>query len=286
MEQAAIVLALVAACLFGLALALTPFGLRDLRPLSGAAIGIPSAMLLLWLTAPFLVDFTAADARAIGIFAGVGLMFPVSVTLLTFVANQRLGPGTAAALGNLAPLFAILFAILVLGETPRAIQVVGLVIVVAGVTLLALGQGQFGRAVGLALLLPVAAAAIRGLVQPLTKLGLGLWPAPLAAALIGYTVSTAVVLATAWQAGALPVRPFRPGAWWFVLVGFCNAGAVLALYGALARGPVGLVAPLVGTYPLVTLLLGFVLQRKALPSSIVVTGVIVTVIGIVVLVGG
>lgn len=286
MEQAAIVLASVAAVLFGLALALTPYGLRDLSPLAGAAISIPAAAVLIWLVVPFLIDFSAADLQAAGLFAAVGLLFPVAVTLLTFVANQRLGASTTAALGNLSPLFAILFAILVLDEAPRAIQVVGLLIVVAGVTLLALGQGQLAGVLGLSFLLPVAAAAIRGLAQPLTKLGLGFWPAPLAALLIGYGVSAAVVLLVAWRAGTLPKRPFTGGAGWFVAVGLCNAGAVLALYAALARGPVGLVAPLVGAYPLVTLLLGLILHRAAPLGGALIVGVIVTVIGIVVLVGG
>lgn len=280
------VLACMAAGLFGLAVALTPFGLRHLPPLGGAAIAIPSATVLLWIVSAVLVDFSGSDLRAVAVFGGVGLAFPASVTLLTFMANQRLGASTAAALGNLAPLFAILFAVLVLDEIPRAIQVVGLLIVVAGVTLLALGQGRLPGIAGLALLLPVAAAGIRGLVQPVTKLGLGLWSAPLAATAIGYTVSTAVILLIAGRRGILPSRPITAGAGWFALVGFCNAGAVLALYAALARGPVGLVAPLVGTYPLVTLLLGLLLHRQAPPGGAVVVGVIVTVIGIVVLVGG
>lgn len=286
MELVAIALASVAAVLFGLALALTPFGLRDTPPLAGAAISIPAAAALIWLVVPFLIDFSAADPRAAGLFAAVGLLFPVAVTLLTFVANQRLGASTAAALGNLSPLFAILFAILVLGEAPRAVQVVGLLIVVAGVTLLAVGKGRLAGALGFSFLLPIAAAAIRGLAQPLTKLGLGIWPAPLAALLIGYGVSASVVLVVAWRAGALPKAPFGRGAAWFAAVGFCNAGAVLALYAALTRGPVGLVAPLVGAYPLVTLLLGLLLGRGTPLGGAVIVGVIVTVIGIVVLIGG
>ncbi len=286
MEQAAVILALLAAGLFGLALALTPYGLRYLPPLAGAAVSIPSATVILWGVAAVLVDVSAAELDAVAVFAGVGLLFPVSVTLLTFLANRRLGASTAGAVGNLAPVFAILFGVVVLDEVPRPIQLLGLCIVVGGITMLAFARGRLTASIGLALLLPLAAAAIRGLVQPITRFGLGLWAAPLAAAAIGYTVSTVVVLLAAWWFGGFSARAAKAGAGWFVLVGLCNAGAVLALYAALARGPVGLVAPLVGTYPLVTLLLDLMLRRAASPGGMAVLGVIVTVTGIVVLVGG
>ena len=57
-----------------------------------------------------------------------------------------------------------------------------------------------GRAISaigeaLALLLPLAGALIRGVVPPIVKLGLEVWPSPLWACLIGYIMSSLVVLA-------------------------------------------------------------------------------------------
>jgi drug/metabolite transporter (DMT)-like permease len=106
-------------------------------------------------------------------------------------------------------------------------------------------------------LLPLAAAVIRGAVQPVIKLGSERWPSPFAAVVIGYTISFAVLVFAAFVHDPKLVRRFdRRGA-----VGLCNGLAVLSLYAALGHGPVALVAPLVASYPLVTLLLSFVFLK-------------------------
>jgi drug/metabolite transporter (DMT)-like permease len=67
----------------------------------------------------------------------------------------------------------------------------------------------------------------------------------------------------------------------FAVVGTCNGIGVLALYAALARGPVLLVSPLVATYPLVTLALTAILFRSARISASLVVGVTMTVAGVI-----
>jgi drug/metabolite transporter (DMT)-like permease len=129
---------------------------------------------------------------------------------------------------------------------------------------------------------PLGAAAIRGLVQPVTKLGLAVWPSPFAAGLIGYTMSSIVVATACWR-----LRPSRwsgAGVLWFGCVGICNGAAVLAMYAALARGPVSLVAPLVAVYPLVTMVLSAVLFGLSQASAQLAGGVAAMVVGVVFLV--
>jgi drug/metabolite transporter (DMT)-like permease len=95
------------------------------------------------------------------------------------------------------------------------------------------------------------------------KLGLERWPNPIAAVVIGYTVSSIVLVLAALVPGrALEQRSHRRGALWFAAVGLCNGSAVLSMYAALGRGPVMLVSPLIASYPLVTLLLGFAGARR------------------------
>jgi drug/metabolite transporter (DMT)-like permease len=121
-------------------------------------------------------------------------------------------------------------------------------------------------------------------VQPAVKIGFETWPSPYAAATVGYLVSAAVVVAFAGLRGGLPsVRDDRAGILWFAAVGLCNGAAVVTMYAALARGPVALVAPLVATYPLVTLVLGAVLLRGVRIGPRIVAGVTVTVAGVVLL---
>jgi drug/metabolite transporter (DMT)-like permease len=284
----AIAFALGAALLFGLALVLTQPGLRYLPPRLAALVSVPASTALLWLLSPLVVDWQGWNPRAALIFAGVGLLFPATVTLLTFESNRRMGPNVAGALGNLTPLFAVLLAVALFGETPRLIQGAGIAAIVIGVGALSLDRRWLGAPWPYwAALFPLGAAAIRGIIQPVTKLGLALWPSAFAAVLIGYSVSCLVIAGAAllrggagMSAGPVP----RAGLAWFVGVGLCNGGAVLALYAALTRGSVMLVSPLVATYPLVTLALVALFLRSARIGARQIGGVALTVLGAVVLV--
>jgi drug/metabolite transporter (DMT)-like permease len=277
-----LLLALLSATFFGLGLVLTHRGLRRLTPLAGAAVSIPTSTAIFIALSPFTIDFAQWNATSALIFALVGLLYPAAVTLLTFEANRRIGPNLTGALGNLTPLFAVLIASIVLEEIPNPLQLAGIALIAAGLAALFYDPGaSHARLWTLAMALPLAAALVRGLTQPVVKLGLEGWPNPFAASLIGYLVSAAVVLT------ATRLSPERPrgtlhgnGRWWFAAVGFCNGGAVLTMYAALARGTVAQVAPLVACYPIVTLLAGRFILRTENFSYAMALGIGVTIVGI------
>ncbi len=54
------------------------------------------------------------SGAALPIFMAIGLFFPASLTLLTFASNRALGPVITSTLGNLAPLFAVTAAVVLL----------------------------------------------------------------------------------------------------------------------------------------------------------------------------
>ena len=285
MSLAPVIPALASALFFGLGLVLTQLGLRDVAWLPGAAISIPSSTLLLIAVAPFALSGSTPAWAALPIFVAVGLSYPGAATLLTFAANRALGPVITGTLGNLAPVFAVAIAVGVLGESIRGPQLAGLVVILAGVVILTTGRG--GTTVrwrSWYLLLPLAAAAIRGLVQPAIKVGLDLWPSPFAAALTTYVISSLVVIIAArlHTGQFLAAAPLR-GRLWFVAVGLCNGLAVLLLYAALAQGPVALVSPLVATYPLVTIGGSAIILGRTERSARLVFGVILTIAGVVLL---
>lgn len=281
MVDAAWPLALASAGFFGLALVLTLFGLRHLPPLSGAVVSIPTSALLFWAAAPWLLDAAGWRFGAAAIFAAVGLLFPAAVTLLTFEANRRMGPNVAGALGNLAPLFAVLFAVLALGERPGPLQLAGVAAIVLGVTALSADRTWLAARWPLwAVALPLAAAGIRGAIQPTVKLSLALWPSAFAATLIGYTVSAMVIACavTLRTNGRMP-QLSGTGAAWFAAVGLSNGLAVLTMYAALSRGSVTLVSPLVATYPLATLALSALLLHAARLNLQLCLGVALLLVG-------
>jgi drug/metabolite transporter (DMT)-like permease len=282
----AVLLALFSTFAFGAGFVLTQFALRSMPPRLGVAFSIPTSTLLFWCLAPFLIDPAEVDLEAAGLFAGVGVLFPASVALLNFESNRLMGPNMAGAVGGLAPLFAVLLALLLLGEHLRVPQLLAIAAIVAGVVLMYRARWRAFTATGPWLLaLPLGASAVRGLVQPVIKLGLERWHNPIAAVVIGYTVSSVVViLAALLSRRARKQRLDGRGVLWYAAVGLCNGSAVLSMYAALGHGPVGLVSPLVATYPLVTVLLSSVFLERERVDAALMAAVAATVGGVILLI--
>ena len=201
---------------FGSGFVLTQFGLRWMLPWLGVAISIPTSTLLFWCLAPFFVDPSDGSLKAVILFACVGLLFPGAVALLNFESNRLMGPNIAGALSSMAPVFAILLAIVILGERIRGPQLLALAAIVVGISLMYRVHVNLSARSLWLMALPVAAAAIRGVIQPIVKFGFEWWPNPIAAVVVSYTVSSAVLIfsALARAGGTIPDIDYR-GALWF-----------------------------------------------------------------------
>ena len=238
MTDLAVVLAFASSFCYGAGLVLTQLGLRDMPPLAGAAISVPTATLLMIGAWSIALTGHPIVWAALPIFIAVGLIFPGAVTLITFEANRVLGPVITGALGNLAPIFAVTLAFVMLGEPLRPAQLGGLAVIIAGVALLTSTRGEdTAHWRSWYLLLPLLGAALRGFVQPTIKLGLEIWPSAYAATLVSYTVSAVIVLMAArWRTGEFMTPAPLRGRLWFIGTGVCNGMAVLLMYAALANG--------------------------------------------------
>jgi drug/metabolite transporter (DMT)-like permease len=280
--------ALIAAALFGAALVSTQFALRHMDALAGAKISIPAGATLFWLMFP-VRSLYSWNSEGAAVFLAVGLFFPVAVTLLAYEANRRMGPTIAGAIGSTSPLFAVLGAMLFLGETLGMSQIVATVAIVAGSTVLVFGvhgRDSHMRRDGVQVLQGAAwlswcAAALRALAQVIAKAGLLLWPNPYVAGALCYSVSVIAI----WIIAAFSRRPesrvyTRRGIMWFVLTGLLNASAVLALYTALDGGEVKIVSPIAATYPMFTLVLNAVILREERLSARLIGGVALMVSGV------
>ena len=281
-------LALGAAFCFALALILTQYGLRTVPSWRSPLYTIGGSMVLAWAAALLFVDWRGFDAGAAAIFAAVGCIFPVVVSILAVRANERLGPAVAGAVGNVTPLFAVLFAVLFLGERLGWVQLAGLALVVGGVALMALRGGAGGRHWSVWVLgLPLAAAVIRGAVQPAIKTALAIWHEPLAAAAIGYSLSTVVIVSLVGRRALAEGPGDRRGVRWFLAVGLFNGTATFLLYAALGLGSIALVAPLVALFPLMAVVMSYLLLRDERLHAVGLLGILVSVAGVIfLLIGG
>jgi drug/metabolite transporter (DMT)-like permease len=279
-------LALLASAFLGTAVVIANFGLRYLDPARGALVSIPSTTVMFGLLALFLFRGEGWNATAFAIFAAVGLIFPALVTFLNFASNRLAGPTVAGTVSSTTPFFAVLGAILFLGESLSAAAAAGTAAIVLGVVALTARGGNRPQTwAAWVILLPLAGAAIRGGAQAAVKGGLALWPDPFVAALVGYCVSSVTIFAAnrAFVPRSTTPLDWRRGITWFMLVGLCNGAGVLAMYAALNHGQVSVVSPLVATYPLFTLALSALFLREERFGPRVLLGVALTVAGVVVL---
>jgi drug/metabolite transporter (DMT)-like permease len=82
-----------------------------------------------------------------------------------------MGPNIAGAISGLAPVFAVLLALTLLGESIHLLQFLGITAIVVGLMFMYLEQRQNLQRWSLWMLsLPLTAAVIRGAVQPVIKL--------------------------------------------------------------------------------------------------------------------
>ena len=278
----AILFAFASAILLGAGVVTAQFGLRTVEPLSGAAISVPSFTLLLLLVSPLLLAGEPVVWQGLPVFVAIGLVFPAMLTLLTFASNQSLGPVVTSTLGNLAPLFAVALAVILLHEPLHPLQFGGLVIAVTGAVIITVSRPRdLGHWRSWTLLLPLGSALLRGVVPPIVKLGLEVWPSPLWACLIGYVTSSFVVLTVQRvRKGTIVVAAPWRGRFWFAVTGICNGLSLLSLFAALRNGPITLVAPVAAIYPLVTVLLSAIALRHVRITPRIVAGTALTVAGV------
>lgn len=280
--------ALSSAFVFALALNLTQFGMRHMPVALGSMVSIPTACTLFWLTSPWTADFSGWRDDAVWLFLAIGLFYPAAVTILTFEASRYLGPNVTAALGNLSPLVAVAAGVLWLGEALGLRQVAGIAVLVAGVSMLTTNRSWAGGTWPMwAILLPLTASLLRGLGQPLLKLGFTWWHNPRVATLFCYITSATVVIVVGLLRNRGGGMRFTPkGIAWFMLVGVGNGVATWLGIEAVARGPVSLVAPVVSSHPLFTLAIGAVILRRVKVSAAQAIGVVLAAVGVMVLVMG
>lgn len=272
--------ALLAGASFGLNVHIQARALRFTDAQTGAAISVGMGALLFWLIAPFVIDWGWWSLPAALLFALCGLILPAMGQFLQIKSVRRIGTSLTAAIGSFTPVFAILTSLVLLQEPVTARSALGTLMMICAIILASLRTGKARRDWPIwLLLLPFGAAAARGVVQPIIKIGLETIPSAFFSTLVMFTTSTAVltIIAFGTRKGTPPAPPRRQGHGWFALSGVLNGAGILSLGFALRHGEVALAAPLASTTPIWAVFFGklFFRAEPVRPRDIVIAALVV-----------
>lgn len=269
-------IALSASVVFGFSNHVQHIALDHMDVRDGTIVNVGTTSVLLWLFSPlFLIPETLLTAP-VGWFALAGLIVPSFSMTLHTLSVRMIGPSLTAGLTSTYPVFAIVPAVVVLGEIVTGPMLAGTAIVVGGIVFIALRlPSTSGSWPVWAVAIPLGAALARGLSHNVIKFGLEELPSPMTAALVGSTTSLLVLLSIK-AAGGRSMAHWNAGYWWFGLCGVLNGIGLVGLNAALQLGDVVIVSPLVATTPAFTLIIGWLFFRREVVgmSSIVAIAVI------------
>jgi len=274
-------LSLFTAFCYGFSAVLARKGMRESNPLTGALFTVLIQVLILgglFLGSPP----RRLDWLAVAYFVISGILASTLGRLSNFISIERLGVPVSASIIGSSPLFSTLFAIVLVGETVASTTLMGTLLVVVGIAIARSGN-EMGSSIfkGSALAIPILSAAFYGLSSPVRKLGLTLMPDVNLGALLGSASSlVSFVGYIAMNRNMDTVRISRRSLPYFVLSGVVVSLGWISMFNALAVGGVSVVSTLIGTNPLYSLLLSWILLRDSEKFSWRVTaGCLVIVAG-------
>jgi uncharacterized membrane protein len=254
----AIVFAILSSILFALASIIAKYALAHLDELTGAFISVLTMALFFWCVAIWNLEWNFWYSKATLYFVIAGFFLPALGQRFQILAVKHVGPTLTSAIGAFLPLFAILPAILYLGETVTLFQFAGITLLVGGLILAAVGRGiSWRKRAFYLLLLPLCAAIVRAIAQPISKIGYNILAEPMFAMMVMTTVSSlAVGVMLLVQGSPRRALSFTRGHWLFALVGAVTGSGILAIQVSLVAGSVTLTASLSSVAPVFSILLG------------------------------
>lgn len=233
--------------------------------------------------------FAHLTPSVVAVFALAGLVSSCIGRVLHFVGIDHVGATVAQTCVTTYPMFAVLLALLVIGESIRLVELFGMLVIVIGLVVLSLSKGgDIGGWRGWELLIPISAALLFGIGDVVRRYGfLATEATPIEgtalnslAALTGFV--SYVLVTEKRDVIRVPRRAYR----YVVVAALLTPLGLLSLMTGLSLGRVIVVAPLAGTTPLFTIVFGYLLIRdlERITGGIVVGSVFI-VLGIYLITG-
>lgn len=245
----------------------------------GAWITIAGNCILLFAAHFALHPDTRLFAAENLIFVAVGLLVPGVTRVLSFRGIRTLGSAITSTIVNTTPMFSTVLAILLLGERPGALVLLGVGLTVSGLVTVSWigGQAEFDKR---ELLYPFMCALIFSLKDITVRWALsgGDGQPIFSAAIAALTSTVQIFFITRYLQGERFLLPPRAVARWFLWSGLFTGGSFLFMYLALSMERVTIIAPLINSYAVFVLLLTPLMARrieKVTPRKIVGAALVV-----------
>ena len=292
----AVAFAFLAACGFASGNVLVRVGTQKVPAPTAALLTVLSGVVVVGglALALNLDEITSLSTEAMGWILVLGIMGYPMARLFIITAISMVGATRAVPMAGLQPVIAFTLGVILLGERPDLLVIVGTPVIVAGLFFVVMPRKnaatgdaagnvrRFGYVLAIAVVVTFASRdvisrhVVSELIDPLVSAGLAL---TVGGVILGAILSRPVVTTI----GSLPKNYLLL----CILAGVFQGLAVASLFQALSRAPVTVVSPIYATQPLITLILAHIfLRRLETIDMLLAVGTMVSVVGVILVILG
>jgi len=251
--------AILAAFSFGLNAVFVRKGMRESSPVTATLViaGVQVTILSLLL----LLDIPVFNWRAIIYFIIAGVFSAILGRTLNYISIDRLGVPISTSLSGTNPLFALILAVIFLGEDVSINTLLGSFFVVAGIALMS-GWGASNSLNVRDMVIPLSSAFFYACSSAIRKIGLNILPESILGAVVGALTSLIaypILLRLMGRSGEFKLN--KKAIPWLIGGGIATSTAWIGMFTATQMGSVSVVSAIIGANPLFGLLLSAILLR-------------------------
>ena len=243
----AILLALFGSFWFAFSMVVINRAVLSIDYFRGLLANLGANTLFIWLYVFLFVDEIDLWRPINLVFVAVGIFVPGVARFFIFKSMERLGAPISSCLTNSGPLFAILIAVLFLGEQPTATNLLGALSIVGGIIALSWkGAAKTWRTRDL--IFPITAAFLFAARDNLVRFAVVQIPSPVVGAALAAATSLLTMSFMYLSFGEKkPLPEFaKRGLGYFAISGFMNFLSYVLTYSALAMERVSIISPQIG----------------------------------------
>ena len=272
--------ALLTAICFGLNAVLVRKGMKESTPVT-ATLTVTAVQVTI-LSILLLFDLPELNWTAIIYFVLAGFFAAILGRTMNYLSIDKLGVPISTSLTGTNPIFALILAVLFLGEKVSIATMLGTLLVVVGIALMS-GWGSENKLNTKDLVLPLASAFFYACSSAVRKVGLNILPESVLGAVVGALTSLIaypILLRLMGRSGEFKLS--RKALPWLIGGGIATSTAWIGMFTATQMGSVSVVSAIIGANPLFGLILSAVMLRDteritrqvALGSVLIVVAVI------------